>query len=169
MESLLLELKKNNVGILVVDGNIELNVPLDFDDRDLIYKIESNKKSLIHFITSQQDIAVSEIPVVPDKPLYHLSSSQERLYFLYEMERNSLAYNMPQFFVVDGALDVVKLEETFKKVIDRHEILRTSIIVAHEEAYQEIVGEVRFAIEYFESDIETVEDLIQGFIRPFDL
>jgi amino acid adenylation domain-containing protein len=105
------------------------------------------------------------------KPYYHLSSAQERLYFLYELDGTSLAYNMPRVVELEGPLDKDKVEDTFRKLIDRHESLRTSIVTIDEGAVQRILApaEVTFSLEYSESDEAGAQVIIEAFIRPFDL
>ncbi|MCA4900410.1 MAG: amino acid adenylation domain-containing protein [Cytophagales bacterium] len=103
------------------------------------------------------------------KDFYCLSSPQQRIYFLYEMDKGSLAYNMPEVVELLGTVDKDKLEDTFRKLIHRHESLRTSIVMRDEMPHQEIAEEVPFSIEYFESDESGVETILKKFVRPFDL
>ena len=60
------------------------------------------------------------------KEYYPLSSAQKRLYILNQIERESLAYNMPGTLVLEGKLDKERLEKAFRTLIVRHETLRTS-------------------------------------------
>ncbi len=62
----------------------------------------------------------------------------------------------------------MKLTETFKQLIARHESLRTSFHVLEEQPVQRVHKEVEFAIEY-EYDEDADETIIQDFVRPFDL
>ncbi|MFH6951479.1 condensation domain-containing protein, partial [Flavobacterium sp. FlaQc-51] len=57
---------------------------------------------------------------------YPMSPSQERFWLLSQLEGGSLAYNMPAAVVFTGKIDADKLEESFRKLIARHEILRTN-------------------------------------------
>ncbi|MVT11414.1 non-ribosomal peptide synthetase [Chitinophaga tropicalis] len=61
----------------------------------------------------------------PEQASYPLSSAQRRLWVLSQFEEGSTAYNMPGCFEFSGALDVVALERSFARLIDRHESLRT--------------------------------------------
>ena len=103
------------------------------------------------------------------KPYYSLSSAQQRLYFLYEFDKASLAYNLPQVVELEGELDKDRVEETFRRLINRHESLRTSIVTVGDETVQEILDEVGFSVEYSEAKESESESIIQEFIRPFDL
>ncbi len=55
-----------------------------------------------------------------------LSFAQEQLWFLHEIEPESLAYHIPQAFLVTGPLDADLLQSGLQKVVHRQEILRTN-------------------------------------------
>ncbi|MCP5053343.1 MAG: amino acid adenylation domain-containing protein, partial [bacterium] len=107
-----------------------------------------------------------------NKEYYVLSSAQKRLYVLQRMDPRSTAYNIPWLLELNGETDTSRLQTTFKKLIDRHESLRTSIEVIHDEAVQIIHKDVRFELEHFNRGLEArdvVTDFANNFIRPFDL
>ncbi|MCP4157819.1 MAG: amino acid adenylation domain-containing protein, partial [bacterium] len=60
------------------------------------------------------------------KEYYTLSSPQKRLYILQQMELESTTYNMPHTLPLAAGTDIVRLENTFRQLIQRHESLRTS-------------------------------------------
>jgi FkbH-like protein len=71
--------------------------------------------------------AASAIPPRnPDAPI-PLSFSQERLWFIHQMEPESCAYNLPCALRIVGALNVPALESALNALIERHEVLRTTI------------------------------------------
>jgi amino acid adenylation domain-containing protein/thioester reductase-like protein len=59
-----------------------------------------------------------------------LSFSQQRLWFLHQLEPDSPSYNLPGGLRLDGALDVPALRRTLSEIARRHEPLRTSFTVA---------------------------------------
>ena len=62
-----------------------------------------------------------------DSPL-PLSFAQERLWFFDQLEPDSGAYNIPRALRLRGQLDKDALQQSFKRLIERHEVLRTSFI-----------------------------------------
>jgi amino acid adenylation domain-containing protein len=101
------------------------------------------------------------------KEYYTLSPAQKRMYILRQLDRESVTYNLPQVLLLQGELDVEKLERVFQQLTDRHESFRTSFITVNGEPFQAIRDSVEFAIEHYE--VEDLDAAVQGFTRPFDL
>jgi hypothetical protein len=92
------------------------------------------------------------IESAPQKEYYALSPAQKRLYILQQINSGGIGYNMPNLLVLDQGIDVNRLEETFKKLIARHDSLRTSFGEIGGEPVQKIhdYKEVEFKIEYYD-------------------
>ncbi|MCU0289995.1 MAG: condensation domain-containing protein, partial [Acidobacteria bacterium] len=97
---------------------------------------------------------------VEEKEYYPLTSTQERIFVLQQMDKDGITYNMPSSWILMGALDWSKLENTFTQLIQRHESLRTSFHILNNETLQRIHPHVSFEIE---------KGSLSNFIRPFDL
>ncbi|WP_158617156.1 non-ribosomal peptide synthetase, partial [Corallococcus exercitus] len=72
-------------------------------------------------------------PLKPLVPVPHddgapLTSSQERLWFLHQLDPSSSAYHCPGALRLTGALDVAALEWAFERIVQRHESLRTRLV-----------------------------------------
>ncbi|UCH95597.1 MAG: amino acid adenylation domain-containing protein, partial [Candidatus Aminicenantes bacterium] len=103
-----------------------------------------------------------------EKKEYHaLSSAQKRLFILQQMAPTTTAYNESLVEVFDRNLAKAELEEIFRKLIKRHESLRTSFKLLAGESIQRIHDKVDFKIEY--SSMEPGKTIAKDFIRPFDL
>jgi hypothetical protein len=86
------------------------------------------------------------------------------------MGSKDTSYNMPTTLILEGRLDVERLEWAFRELIHRHESLRTSFQSINEEFVQIIHPEVEFSLDYLVSDSEdNIEALVRGMIRPFHL
>jgi amino acid adenylation domain-containing protein/non-ribosomal peptide synthase protein (TIGR01720 family) len=57
--------------------------------------------------------------------VFPMSSAQERLWFLQELEPDSAAYNLPAAVRLVGTLDVAVVERALNEIVGRHEALRT--------------------------------------------
>ncbi|MCP5051083.1 MAG: amino acid adenylation domain-containing protein, partial [bacterium] len=123
----------------------------------------------------------ADIEAVEKREYYALSSAQKRLYFLQQVSPNSTSYNMPLVLPLGKEVEKNKLELTLKKLIARHESLRTSFTLVTDEPMQRVYDDVEFGIEFFGSGEPLGSPLngnnsdshggppLQDFIRPFDL
>ncbi|MEM9491869.1 MAG: condensation domain-containing protein, partial [Myxococcota bacterium] len=69
-----------------------------------------------------------EQPVIPPAPRTDpipLSSAQERLWFIDQLQPNTVAYHVPTGLRLLGPLDVAVLDQCFATLVARHESLRT--------------------------------------------
>jgi amino acid adenylation domain-containing protein len=131
-------------------------------------------ESLAVYIKSVEKNAFSTVEPAEKKEYYGLSSAQKRLYFLQQMDKEGIGYNIPLILILEGIVDKDKLEQSIRGLIRRHESLRTSIDVIEEEPVQRIHEDVKFAIEHYDlsgdNEIENSKFKIQNsFVRPFDL
>ncbi len=143
----------------------ELNVDLPLRDVFRHSTIESMATAISRL---DQQIFVS-IPVTDGREVYPQSFAQKRLFILNQLEVAELSYNMPEAMLLEGALDRARFEETFRKLVARHEMLRTGFEMVDGEASQRVYQDVNFAVEFYQADEQEVEAVVHGFVRPFDL
>ncbi|QAV18752.1 non-ribosomal peptide synthetase [Paenibacillus chitinolyticus] len=128
------------------------------------------------------EAAYAPISKATEKPWYPVSPAQHRLLVVQEISGAATAYNVPLILEVKGALNPEKVNETFRKLIARHEALRTSFTRIQEEYVQVIhdPAQISFQVEVTElADLSTdwtddqneahIKTIADGFIRPFDL
>ncbi|WP_411829582.1 amino acid adenylation domain-containing protein, partial [Paenibacillus alvei] len=111
----------------------------------------------------------SSIPLAGARVYYPLSSAQKRLFILNQLEGADQSYNMPGVLLLEGSIDRSLLEKAFRGLIARHETLRTGFEIVQGEAVQRIYESVDFAVEYRHASEEEAPEVVQAFIRPFDL
>lgn len=111
------------------------------------------------------------ITSVEKQDFYPVSSAQKRMYFASNMAgENSTLYNVPGGIVLDGEIDIVKLERCFNELINRHESLRTYFTFENENVVQKIVDTVDFKVEKEENiDFNELNNIFKNFVKPFDL
>jgi amino acid adenylation domain-containing protein len=108
-------------------------------------------KELARYVTHHGErIVCASIEPTEEKEYYELSSAQKRLYVLQQMSGNSTTYNETVAVGIEGDLQTDQLEEVFKGLIKRHEMLRTSFDKIGGEPVQRVHEEVEFGIEYYE-------------------
>jgi len=108
------------------------------------------------------------ITPAPLKEYYPLSSAQNRMYFLHELNKESLAYNLPAIVTLNGVLDKQKLEAAYTKLAQRHNSLRTSFKIVEGNPVQYIKESLDITIEEIINEGDPNKAL-SDFIRPFDL
>ncbi len=104
-----------------------------------------------------------------------LSYAQQRLWFLAHLEGPSATYNMPMVLQIQGSLDVEALQKSLNAIVQRHEVLRTTLHGEEEQPYQKIHTNRSLKLEIVEASGETeLSPAVQNCIReearhPFDL
>lgn len=111
---------------------------------------------------------LQSIPLAPLKENYTLSSEQRRLFFLREFDESGTGYNETHVDIIEGVLNITRLENAFRKIIARHEVYRTAIIMTESGPLQEIKEEVEFALETFEATEDELPGVIRNFSRPYN-
>jgi amino acid adenylation domain-containing protein len=107
-------------------------------------------------------------PALP-KEYYALSSAQKRIFIQQHIEGDVTTYNMPYIFELKDGLDIVRLEKAFRLLIDRHESFRTSFHLKAGEPCQVIHDQIDFCLQTIQGGSTYMEEMIDRFIRPFDL
>ncbi|PBP93452.1 hypothetical protein CCL07_22450, partial [Pseudomonas congelans] len=90
--------------------------------------------------TAQQGNARPPITAVERSGAHTLSSAQQRLWFLAQMEGGNAAYHMPLNLRLRGPLQVAALERSFNQLVDRHEALRTTFFAVEGEGRQRVAA-----------------------------
>ncbi|WBM34629.1 non-ribosomal peptide synthase/polyketide synthase [Pseudomonas sp. NY11382] len=117
--------------------------------------------------------AAAAIAVLPRTPAMAVSYAQERQWFLWRLDPQSAAYNVPAALRVRGPLELPALQSAFDQVIARHEPLRTTFDDATGELRQHIHPHLALPIVIEhpgELDDAALEAWVDAQVRaPFDL
>ncbi|WDD98092.1 non-ribosomal peptide synthetase [Thalassomonas actiniarum] len=92
-------------------------------------------------VVRKQVTAVSQ-----DKKELPASFSQQRLWFIDQMEGGSSHYNMPAAFIVNGNFDLAAAESALTEIIHRHQVLRTVFADSDSGVRQHIVQDFDFTL-----------------------
>lgn len=131
-------------------------------------------KQLANYIFENNDFSdpFYSITVAPKSDYYALSPAQKRMYTFYLMDRDALTYNLPSATFIEGKLQKDKVLTAVKKLVERHESLRTSFEMIDGECVQIINDIENLPATFTEAVCETDDDLnrlINDFVKPFDL
>lgn len=126
-------------------------------------------EQLAKVIAGGERAAYRELVPAQQLESYPLSFAQKRMYLVSQLEHDSVTYNMPSVVIVEGALQLERLEEAFRQLIRRHEALRTAFMMTEQGLVQQIREEVSFALERIETELDGESAVIDAFVRPFNL
>ena len=179
--------KRNGIQITVTDGELQLKVAKSGSggkgiDPALLQEIKDHKAAIIEFLTDQSLTSTrtnaTDHPLLPiDKKSIKnipLSFSQERLWFIDQLE-GTTQYHLPAILRLTGNLDQQALEFALQKVVERHQVLRSVIYEAQDQACQRVIDATGFKLSVedgsaYKDDQEGLLHFINPFItKPFDL
>jgi amino acid adenylation domain-containing protein len=162
--------KENNIFLTVTDNKVRIRASEDVLTQNIVEEIKRRKDEIISYFGSVEKGKNSfRIPRAGVKDWYKVSAVQRRIFFIYEFDKGSLAFNMPQIIKVRGDLDKERLERAFRHLIQRHESLRTSFRLIDGEPFQQISGAVDFRIREFTCAADEIPSVVREFVQPFDL
>ncbi|MBZ9636378.1 non-ribosomal peptide synthase/polyketide synthase [Clostridium sp. FP1] len=155
---------------LVSKMHKELNVEVPLRE---IFK-SPTIKGTSKYIESTEKSIYSSIEIVEEKEYYEASSAQKRMYLLQQFDLKSTGYNMPGVMMVEGRLNVERLEKSFAELIIRHETLRTSFETIEGKIVQRVNEGVNFKLDRFDVDcIEStdkeIDNIVRNFVKAFEL
>ena len=176
---LLARLRRLDVKLWVEGTELRCSAPKGVLTPELRDDLTGCKQELLTLLASE---AASEtaapIPRVRrDGPL-PLSFTQQRLWFLDQLEPGQATYNMWIARRLVGPLDVDVLERSVAEIVRRHEILRTTFVDIDGVPSQVIAETVDFELERLENDKDRPIDVWREHVRllfqerlqePFDL
>src|SRR6185295_8005379 len=113
-------------------------------------KLSAAKRALLEKRLSGQDTEKQTIPRRQARAYAPLSFAQQRLWFLHQLEPDSIAYNMPTALRLSGRLNTDALEWGINEIIRRHEILRTTFRLIDNEPVQVIANELTLKLPVVE-------------------
>ena len=127
-------------------------------------------RGLYQYIREKGKEQFTRIGRVEEREYYLPSSPQNRIYIMQQMEKASIAYNVPLVMRLEGTIDRAKLAAALQELVRRHDSLRTSFEVIQGQLVQRVHGEVDFEIEYYNTAAKHAKAReIKNFIRPFDI
>jgi amino acid adenylation domain-containing protein len=122
-------LREAGVELWVEKGKLRFNGPRELITPALRKELSHRKAEIIEFLgDAASSIGSESIPLRPvsrDRIL-PVSFSQQRLWFLNQMEPDSTAYVIPEGVRMRGKLNIEALERSLREICRRHEALRTT-------------------------------------------
>jgi len=145
-----------------------------------IASLPPEKRELFELMLQEQGVDLNKIAIVPQPRninRFPLSYSQQRLWFLDQLEPGSALYNIAPVIRIRGNLNVTALERSFRELIRRHEVLRTTFDKDGDQPVQVIRESFDFRIDLINLqnssptviDSEINDRALEEASRPFNL
>ena len=168
-------LQKLGVKLFVEDGLLKAQDPKGVLTPELSEEIKYNKTELINLlITDFTNIKkIQKISRRPDNKYPVLSATQERFWFLSELEDQAgIAYNESVCYLLNGSLSQEAIGWAFSELIKRHSIFRTKYKKSSVGSVEQvIVGGYGFNINHQKvmdkGEAEAI--FVKSIAEPFDL
>ena len=141
LENFLDDLKNKGIKISVKDGQLVLNAPKGMLTGQLKSEISVNKEQIISYLENREVLQSIHIPLSRqffNRENVSLSFSQQRLWFLYQLNPESPIYNISAAFYLKGELNIDSLKKAIQEIVNRHQILRTRFDYENGLPYQKI-------------------------------
>lgn len=93
-------------------------------------------KAIAVALNSETSKKFEIIERVAESPNYPMSSAQQRLFFVNQLENQSTAYNLTYLLAIKGPIDLQLVQQTVQALFNRHDILRTGFELIDGQAVQ---------------------------------
>src|SRR5689334_5700633 len=115
-------------------------------------KLSAAKRALLEKRLTGHEAGLENqtIPRRPTRSHAPLSFAQQRLWFLHQLEPDSIAYNMPTALRLKGRLNPDALAWSINEIVRRHESLRTTFRLVDNQPVQVIAEQLKVEVPIVE-------------------
>ena len=124
---------------------------------------------LAKFLASTNLSDEGVIPKVIHKELNVVSSAQERMYFSYLLDPESLVYNIANAVEISGEFDMEQFNKALEYLVERHPSLRTSFVHNIDGIFQQIHDGIAIDFKHIQNSNIDIKLCFEEFIKPHDL
>ncbi|MEB3269818.1 MAG: alpha/beta fold hydrolase [Leptolyngbya sp.] len=152
LTDLLTDLRQAGVQVWLEGDRLRYKAPKGALTPDLMGELRDRKAAIITFlktVAADTDPAPTLTPVDRQQPL-PLSFAQERFWSLAQLNPQSPGFNMPMAYRFTGQLDRAVLEQSLARILQRHEILRTTFVTDGEQVCQRIAAHLSLPLEWID-------------------
>ena len=170
--SLLQQLAAKDIQLWLENGQLRFSAPEGAMTDTLLQQIKAEKPNIIEFLQQASAAATPalEIPVIARDMQLPLSSAQQRLWFIHQLEPDSDAYHIHGALMLEGELQIDKLQRSIDDLVQRQESLRSHIQLVQGQPQIVVLEHLPLSIQqYDQASLEQTAFLQQQLSEPFDL
>ncbi|MFW9085727.1 non-ribosomal peptide synthetase [Pseudomonas sp. P2758] len=138
------------------------------------------KRQMFLAALNKEGVDFSRFPIpagVEAEDRQALSYAQQRMWFLWQLDQQSGAYNLPSAVRLKGRLNAEAVEQAFTSLVARHETLRTVFVRQADESLQQVPASTPLRVEQVDlrdlpdeaREQAVVREVEQQSVLPFDL
>jgi amino acid adenylation domain-containing protein len=147
---LVCRLKRQGIQLRAQNDKLQIDAPKGIVDASLLEELSRRKTEILHFLAGSAGFtnnAIMPLRRISRDRSFPLSFSQERLWFLHQLEPESVAYNMPRRVRLKVRLEEKTIEHALVALALRHEILRTTFKFVNGKIEQVIAPEPTISLQ----------------------
>ncbi|WP_008315088.1 alpha/beta fold hydrolase [Leptolyngbya sp. PCC 6406] len=152
LADLLTDLRQAGVQVWMEGDRLRYKAPKGALTPVLMEELRDRKLDIITFlktVAAETDPVPTITQVDRQQPL-PLSFTQERFWSLAQLHPQSPGFNMPMAYRFTGQLDRAVLEQSLARILQRHEILRTTFVTDGEQVCQRIAAHLSLPLEWID-------------------
>ena len=138
-----------DVKLWVDGGQLHYSAPEGILTPALKSQLRERKSEIIEFLQNTDLTSIFSITPILPAPRnvgLPLSFSQQRLWFLQQLEPNNSFYNESAALQLIGTLDIAALEQSLNRIVQRHEALRTTFDILDGQPVQIIASNLTLTL-----------------------
>lgn len=149
VENLLYILKEKGITLRIQEGELKISAPKGTLTPDLLTEIKSQKEQIINMLSAAiRNVDYVQIKKADRTGNIPLSYSQQRMWFLNQLEGEKAVYHISFAMKVEGIFNLEKLNYALDEIARRHETLRTIFPAINGNPVQKILENYKCKIEY---------------------
>jgi amino acid adenylation domain-containing protein len=142
IKSILTQLRQRDIVVRLKGNDLSVVAEKGVLSPETKAMLADHKQAIVNYLRELQQDETSEIQIVDRSSPLPLSSGQQRLWFLAQLEPESSAYVIPAAVRIDGPLQLSLLNHALTKIIERHEVLRTVFKTEDDQPRLAILNEI---------------------------
>lgn len=129
-------------------------------------------QGLAEYIRNTSKGTYISIPKARKKEFYSVSEQQKVVYSYSQIKAKNIEtiFNNPSAVLVEGSVDIERFNHSLKKLVRRHETLRTTFELSNGNLVQKIHDDVPdFKLNYYNFEGRNPDEVIRELTQPFNL
>ena len=114
----------------------------------------------------QNDSVISTIS--NNNNVFQATETQKRIYALQMVNRRSTSYNMPLLLKSNERLDLNKLNNIYKHILDKFEVLKSNFHFHEDKLMLEVNNNFSSEIKMISCEEQEIESVLSSLVKPFD-